>query len=98
MSSSPDVKIAPALASGVRFADERLFVAFDDGREISVPLDWFPRLANASEGQREDWRITAGGTAIRWAEIDEDIGVASLLGVPESLVEQAAGFKIHDIR
>ena len=44
------------------------------------------------------WEITAFGTAIRWPDIDEDIGVATLHGVPEWLVEQAAGFEIHDLR
>lgn len=98
MSSLPDVKIQPALAASVRFDADRLHVLFDDDREISVPLERFPRLAAASSAERDDWRITAAGTAIRWPAIDEDIGVASLLGVPEWLVEQAAGFEIHDLR
>lgn len=94
-SSAKNLMIEPALASSVRFSRGRLHVSLDDGREISVPLDRFPRLQRASEAQRRHWEITAFGTAIRWPDIDEDIGVAGLLGVPEELVEEAAGFEIH---
>ena len=83
------------MASSVRFSRTRLFVALSDGREISVPLSRFPRLQSASENQRGNWKITAFGTGIRWADIDEDIGVAGLLGIPEELVDEAAGFTIH---
>lgn len=57
---------------------------------------WMAMAATRSSGCQA-WEITAAGTAIRWPDVDEDIGVASLLGVPEWLVEQAAGFEIHDI-
>jgi len=96
--SAEQIKIDPALATSVRFAADRLHVALSDGREISVPVDRFPRLVNATAQARDHWEITAFGTAIRWPDIDEDIGVATLLGVPEWLVEQAAGFEIHDLR
>lgn len=99
MSSSAErVRIEPALASTVRVSADRLYVALTDGREISAPLERFPRLVAASPAQRDHWEITAFGTAVRWPDIDEDIGVAGLLGVPESLVEEAAGFEIHDLR
>ena len=94
-SSAEHVKIEPALATGVRFTDDRLHVLLDDGREISVPLRRYARLLRATPAQRDHWEITAFGTAIRWPELDEDVGVAALLGVPESLVEQAAGFEEH---
>jgi len=97
-SSAEHIKIDPALATAVRFAADRLHVALSDGREISVPIDRFPRLVEATAQARDHWEITAFGTAIRWPDIDEDIGVATLLGVPEWLVEQAAGFEIHDLR
>ncbi len=98
MSSSAErVRIQPALAESVRVSAGRLAVALTDGREISVPLDRFPRLALATPAQRDHWEITAFGTAIRWPDIDEDIGVAGLLGVPESLVEEAAGFETVDL-
>ena len=87
--------IAPALATSVRFSPGRLHVLLGDGREISVPLDRFPRLRRATPAQRRRWEITAFGTGIRWPDLDEDIGVAGLLGVPEELVDEAAGFTIH---
>ena len=97
-SSAEQIKIDPAVATSARFAADRLHVALSDGREISVPVDRFPRLAEATPQARDHWEITAFGTAIRWPDIDEDIGVATLLGVPEWLVEQAARFKAHDLR
>jgi len=97
-SSTEKIKIDPALATSVGFTAGRLHVALSDGREISVPIDRFPRLVNATAQARNHWEITSFGTAIRWPDIDEDIGVGTLLGVPEWLVEQAAGFEIHDLR
>ena len=97
-SSAESIKIDPALATSVRFTPGRLHVLLDDGREISVPLDRFPRLAQASVAERDQWEIAAFGTAVRWPDLDEDIGVAALIGVPESLVENAAGFEEHEVR
>ena len=55
----------------------RIFLA--DGRELSAPLDWFPRLRDATPQQRLHWRLIGGGQGIHWPEIDEDIAVATLL-------------------
>lgn len=78
MSTSP-VKIEP-LAVSVRFPDSaRLLVELADGREISVPLLWFPRLAEASEKERADFSLIGGGLGIHWPRIDEDLSVAGLL-------------------
>lgn len=55
----------------------RVFLA--DGREVSVPLEWFPRLRNATDAQRKKWRLIGRGIGIHWEEIDEDISVESLL-------------------
>jgi len=68
-----------AIAQEVRFADESLWVALADGREVSVPLEWFPRLRDATEAQRSNWRLIGGGIGIHWEEIDEDVSVESLL-------------------
>lgn len=95
--SAEQLHIQPALAASVRVSAERLYVALTDGREISVPIDWYPRLRAANQAERDHWQISAFGTAIRWPDIDEDIGIAGLLGVPESLVEAAAGFTMHHI-
>jgi hypothetical protein len=70
-------------AAGVRFGDARLFVALADGRELRVPLAWFPRLVAATPEQRAHWRLIGGGEGIHWPEpVDEDISVAHLLGLP----------------
>jgi hypothetical protein len=50
-----------------------------DGRELSAPIDWFPRLRDATPDQRGDWRLIGGGEGIHWPDIDEDIAVSTLL-------------------
>lgn len=85
----------PALAASVRVTDTRLTVRLTDGREVSAPVADFPRLAAAAAADRRNWKITARGTAIRWPDLDEDIGLAGLLGLPETVLEHAAGFTIH---
>jgi hypothetical protein len=67
------------LATDVRFDAERMHVQLSDGREISVPLEWFPLLRNATEEQRNKWRLIGKGVGIHWEELDEDISVAGLL-------------------
>ena len=96
MSTSPEIVLTrPALAGGVRVSASRLTVELTDGREISIPLSEFPELAAATPAQRERWEITALGTAIYWPEIDEEFGLAAMLGVSESALEEAAGFDAH---
>ena len=69
-----------AVATDVVFSDEMLCVHLADGREIMVPLEWFPTLRDASEKQRDNWRLIGGGVGIHWADLDEDISVDALLG------------------
>jgi hypothetical protein len=85
----------PALIASVRFRASRLYLVLGDGREIGVPLERFPRLRGATAAQRAKWQITAFGTAVRWPDLDEDIGLAGVLGIPEDLVDEAAGFEVH---
>jgi hypothetical protein len=87
----------PAIAVDVRVTADRLHLVLDDGREISAPLADFPRLRDATTAQRSNWEITDFGLAVRWPDIDEDVGLAGLLGVPEALLEEAAGFTIHHL-
>jgi hypothetical protein len=63
----------------VWFDLDKLYVRLDDGREIGVPMAWFPRLRDASPAQREEWRLIGGGIGIHWEELDEDISVRGLL-------------------
>ncbi len=58
---------------------DALDVSLADGREISVPLAWFPRLLDATPKQRAQWELIGGGIGIHWEDIDEDISIASLL-------------------
>lgn len=59
--------------------DDALHVVLADGREISVPLAWSPRLLAATPEQRSEWRLIGGGVGIHWESVDEDISVESLL-------------------
>ncbi|MBE7530220.1 MAG: DUF2442 domain-containing protein [Chloroflexi bacterium] len=67
------------LATHVRFQDDALVVRLSDGREISAPLEWFPRLRDATDEQRNNWRLIARGIGIHWEDVDEDIAVSTLL-------------------
>ena len=68
-----------ALAIDVKCLADNLKVILADGREISAPLVWFPRLQKATEQQRNNWRLIGGGIGIHWEDVDEDISVNSLL-------------------
>jgi len=67
------------LATHVAFAGLLLCVTLADGRTISAPLEWFPRLRDATEAQRKNWRLIGGGVGIHWEDLDEDVSVAGLL-------------------
>ena len=72
-----------ARAQTVKVTDEELIVELDDGRTISVPLTWFPRLLHGTLAERENWRLIGDGEGIHWPELDEDIEVRHLLaGIP----------------
>ena len=68
---------------GVDVTDDVLIVALADGRSVSVPLAWYPRLLHATAAQRSQWQIAGAGFGIHWPEIDEDLSVQGiLLGLP----------------
>ena len=67
------------LAVDVAVTSVALRVTLDDGRELSVPVEWFPRLRDASETDRANWRLIGRGEGIHWPAIDEDISVRGLL-------------------
>ena len=67
----------------VEVTEDMLSVALMDGRTISVPLAWYPRLLNATAAQRKKWQLAGGGYGIHWPEIDEDLSTEGLLrGAP----------------
>jgi len=72
------LKIDPH-AIDVNFSDDALHVVLADGREVSAPLAWLPRLRDATEEQRNNWRLIGHGIGIHWEDMDEDVSVASLL-------------------
>jgi uncharacterized protein DUF2442 len=72
-----------ARARKVEFVPDAFVVHLEDGRSLSVPLEWFPRLRDATSEQRHRWELIGPGFGIRWPEIDEDISVAGLLGLPD---------------
>ena len=67
------------LAVEVTFSAYVFRVALEDGRELSIPLAWFPRLLRASPEQRRNWELIGRGEGVHWDELDEDISVAGLL-------------------
>jgi hypothetical protein len=73
------VEIEIPLAQKVTVTDDTLSVDLSDGRSISVPLGWFPRLQHASSAERKRWRLIGKGTGLHWEDIDEDISVEGLL-------------------
>jgi len=69
--------------ANVTFSPDSLSVALMDGRTISVPLAWYPKLLRATEEQRKNWKIAGGGYGIHWPDVDEDLSTEGLLrGAP----------------
>jgi len=71
-------------AASVAIEGERLHVRLKDGREVTVPIDWFDFLARATDEQRREFRVDEYGSAIWWEGLEEGISVPSLLGLPEN--------------
>lgn len=75
MASNP----TEAMAAGIWFDAQMMHVRLLDGRELSVPLEWFPKLRDATAAQRKKWRLIGRGVGIHWEALDEDLSVAGLL-------------------
>jgi hypothetical protein len=69
-------------ARSVDFIPDAFVVHLEDGRSLTVPLEWFPRLRAATPEQRSHWKLIGRGIGIQWPEIDEDISVPRLFGLP----------------
>jgi Protein of unknown function (DUF2442) len=72
-----EIDAGDLLARAVEFTDAELVVTLPDGRRIATPLDWYPRLKNASAAQRANFEIMPMG--IHWPDLDEDLGIAGML-------------------
>jgi hypothetical protein len=77
--STSGAEVRDPLAQNVSVSEDALVVELADGRTITVPLAWFPRLAHGTPTERANWRLIAGGEGIHWPDLDEDISVESLL-------------------
>ena len=77
--NSSEVRLITVFATDVHFDEQMLHVQLSDGREIGVLLEWFPRLRDASEEQKANWRLIGKGVGIHWEDIDEDLSVEGLL-------------------
>ena len=66
-------------ATDVWFSEYKMHVRLEDGREIAIPLEWFPKLRDASKKEKNNWRFIGNGEGIHWKDLDEDILVEGLL-------------------
>lgn len=66
-------------AESVCFSDDAMIVRLDDGRSLSIPLAWYPRLLNGSAQERDDYELIGDGQGIHWPKLDEDISVEGML-------------------
>lgn len=66
-------------AIDIIFSDSKIIFILEDGRELGVPLEWFPRLRKATVEQLNKWRFIGKGEGVHWEEIDEDISIENLL-------------------
>jgi Protein of unknown function (DUF2442) len=73
------IELNVPLATNVVVTDDKLTVDLSDGRTISVPLAWYPRLVHATDEERSTWRLIGWGKGINWPELDEDISVEGLI-------------------
>ena len=77
--SSLTIDVGSALAQDVSVTDDMLEIRLTDGRNISAPLAWYPRLQHGSAAERGDWRLIGRGEGIHWPALDEDISIANVL-------------------
>jgi len=66
-------------AIDVEVTESALRLTLADGRELSAPVEWFPRLRDATVAQRQNWRLIGGGEGVHWPDLDEDVAVSTLL-------------------
>jgi len=70
----------------IQFSDDALTAQLADGRAITVPLAWYPRLLHASEQERRNWQLAGGGFGVHWPDVDEDLSSEGMLrGAPAAL-------------
>jgi hypothetical protein len=73
------VEAGTPTATGVAVSEDTLTVDLSDGRSLSVPLAWYPRLLHATPAERGNWKLIAQGEGVHWPDVEEDISVAGLI-------------------
>jgi hypothetical protein len=66
-------------AVDLSFDDEMLVVRLEDGRELRVPVEWYPSLRDATDEQRQRWEFIGGGIGVHWPDLDEDLSIRGML-------------------
>lgn len=89
MSTSRAEQTAPS-AVAVKITSDAFSVELDDGRTVTVPLGWYPRLVHASAHERRNWRLIGTGEGIHWPDLDEDVSVEGILFGRPSAESQAS--------
>jgi hypothetical protein len=85
-------EIRPAEIETLEVSDDSLTAQLSDGRRISVPLAWYPRLLHATPEERNHWRLIGGGEGVHWPDLDEDVSAANLvLGQPSGESQSSLG-------
>lgn len=87
-----------AAAANVHLSDDTLTVELSDGRVLSVPVSWYPRLSHGTAEERNNWRLIGRGHGIHWEDLDEDISVDGLLAGKPSAESQTSFKKWLDTR
>ncbi len=82
-------KVGDIGVKGIRFTGGKIYFELNDGRELGVPLEWFPKLKEASPEERSNYCLTANGTGVHWKNLDEDISIKYLLQEKFYLLEAA---------
>ena len=91
MSTSPSpIDISQARAQRVSLTEDTLVVELIDGRTLTIPLTWYPRLAHGTQAERANWRLIGEGEGLHWPDLDEDISVEGLLAGRRSGETQAS--------
>ncbi|MBD2552961.1 DUF2442 domain-containing protein [Limnothrix sp. FACHB-708] len=79
MSGTISAEIATPRILNISLDEDYLILELEDGRVLSVPIAWYPRLVHGTEAERQNFQISGAGFGIHWPELDEDIGIAGLL-------------------
>lgn len=88
--STSATDFGPPAATRVSVTDATVDVELKDGRSLSVPISWYPRLEHATKAERDNWTLTGSGIGIHWPDIDEDIRVEALVAGRASRESQAS--------